>query len=416
MTFRSVKRLWMQPGVALVLSLALMVPSIALLAQQGGTTRYVYDDNGRLIAVISPSGESALYEYDPAGNFTAIRRLDANALRLLSFSPHQGTAGDRVTFYGVGFGGGVNSVTFNGANAPVVETSASTVVALVPEGATTGLVTITTPQGSVSTSSAFTILPRIRVSPTTAGVVIGETAQFAAVVTSLSGDRTVRWSVNGIEGGNSTVGTMTAAGLYTAPAQLTPLVVVRATSVAVPSLFGEAQVTIKGPDSVQALLAPAVSVQRGSTTGTGSIGPAAVSVRYGNQPNAAMPLSNAVSVRRGATQGASDSQSQPISLTSGPYVSSVSPIQSGRGITVTLNLAGANLTGATDLRFLLSTGSLDSTITASNITVNAEGTSLSATVAVSGSSPAGRRVVLVASPAGISPTFDLGSNIFEILP
>src|SRR5437660_12661906 len=27
-------------------------------AQQGGTTSYVYDDNGRLHAVISPSGES----------------------------------------------------------------------------------------------------------------------------------------------------------------------------------------------------------------------------------------------------------------------------------------------------------------------------------------------------------------------
>ena len=40
----------------------------AIHAQQGGTTRYVYDDNGRLIAVISPTGEANVYEYDAAGN------------------------------------------------------------------------------------------------------------------------------------------------------------------------------------------------------------------------------------------------------------------------------------------------------------------------------------------------------------
>src|SRR5205814_10249258 len=44
-------------------------------AQQGGTTSYVYDDNGRLHAVISPSGEAVVYEYDAAGNITSIRRL-----------------------------------------------------------------------------------------------------------------------------------------------------------------------------------------------------------------------------------------------------------------------------------------------------------------------------------------------------
>ena len=44
-------------------------------AQQGWTTSYVYDDNGRLHAVISPSGEAVVYEYDAAGNITSIRRL-----------------------------------------------------------------------------------------------------------------------------------------------------------------------------------------------------------------------------------------------------------------------------------------------------------------------------------------------------
>ena len=52
-------------------------------AQQPTTTRYVYDDNGRLRAVITPTGEAAIYDYDPAGNITAIRRLGADGFELL---------------------------------------------------------------------------------------------------------------------------------------------------------------------------------------------------------------------------------------------------------------------------------------------------------------------------------------------
>src|SRR5437667_11388760 len=122
-------------------------------AQQGGTTSYVYDDNGRLHAVISPSGEAVVYEYDAAGNITSIRRLASDALAIFSFSPHEGMPGDQVTFVGVGFGAGVTEVSFNGASAPIVSVTPSRVIATVPQAATTGLVTITTPHGSVNTAT-----------------------------------------------------------------------------------------------------------------------------------------------------------------------------------------------------------------------------------------------------------------------
>src|SRR5256714_3892112 len=134
--------------------LALCV-SASVLAQQGGTTRYVYDEDGRLHAVISPSGEAVVYEYDAAGNITAVRRLAADALAIFTFSPRAGIYGDLVTFVGSGFGGGISDVSFNGASARVVDVTPSTVVAEVPQGATTGLVTITTPRGSVTTTEPF---------------------------------------------------------------------------------------------------------------------------------------------------------------------------------------------------------------------------------------------------------------------
>ena len=58
--------------------------------------------------------------------------------------------------------------------------------------------------------------PAVSVSPATANVQEGGTQQFTATVTN-TGSSAVTWQVNGVAGGNSTVGTITSAGLYTAP-------------------------------------------------------------------------------------------------------------------------------------------------------------------------------------------------------
>lgn len=60
------------------LSLILLVsPGLARLsaAQQGGITNFAYDKNGRLRFAMLQTGEGARYDYDPAGNITAIQRF-----------------------------------------------------------------------------------------------------------------------------------------------------------------------------------------------------------------------------------------------------------------------------------------------------------------------------------------------------
>src|SRR5580693_2757637 len=52
---------------------------------------------------------------------------------------------------------------------------------------------------------------------TTVGV--NQTAQYTTTVTGLT-NTTVTWSVSGVKGGNSTNGTITTGGLYTAPATI----------------------------------------------------------------------------------------------------------------------------------------------------------------------------------------------------
>ncbi|HYL83111.1 MAG TPA: hypothetical protein VE263_02660 [Candidatus Angelobacter sp.] len=85
----------------------------------------------------------------------------------------------------------------------------------------------------------------VTVTPVASSVVLGNQLRLTATVTNTT-DTSVSWSVNAIAGGNATVGTITPAGVYTAPADLpSPTnVQVTATSHADPTKSGSAPVTV----------------------------------------------------------------------------------------------------------------------------------------------------------------------------
>jgi uncharacterized protein (DUF1800 family) len=87
----------------------------------------------------------------------------------------------------------------------------------------------------------------ITVYHTVTSVQKGTTRQFTAYVPH--SPNTVVWSVNGSVGGNSTYGTVTQTGLYTAPSIVPAanVVFVAATSTAYPTISGKATVTITQP-------------------------------------------------------------------------------------------------------------------------------------------------------------------------
>jgi len=92
-------------------------------------------------------------------------------------------------------------------------------------------VTVTSAADLTKTASAaVTVTSLVSVSPGVALVAAGATQQFTATVGGLS-NTSVTWSVDGIAGGNITVGTISSTGLYTAPAQA-GMHTVTATSVA----------------------------------------------------------------------------------------------------------------------------------------------------------------------------------------
>jgi YD repeat-containing protein len=406
-------------GAIITLALFVAQPPPNARAQHGGTTRFVYDDNGRLTSVIAPNGEAAIYDYDPAGNFTAIRRISADTLTLLAFFPHEGGARDEVTFVGAGFNAGVISLSFNGVAAQIASVTPSAVVAVVPDSASTGPVTILTPRGALVTPVPFTIVTRVRVFPSAATLLPNDSVALTAIVGGAA-DQSVIWAVNGINGGNNTLGTISAAGLYAAPAALpgnaSLSVLVRATSVAHPALSGEAQIKVLNPNTLGTAFAHSVSVRRGDAAAVRAARAPLVSVRRGVIISTSVPfLSPPLSLRFGFGPGTLPSIFSPfVSVTTGPAISSISPGSIARGATVTLTINGSNLAAASALRFINSSGAVDAAITASNLTVNAGGTQLTATVTVSSGAATGARVVVVTAASGTTHAVTGGSNTITV--
>src|SRR5581483_7989212 len=78
---------------------------------------------------------------------------------LASFSPARAHIGTRVTLSGSGFTG-ATSVTFHGTAATAFTvTSDKRITVAVPVGATSGTIAVTTPSGTATSGSAFTVLP-----------------------------------------------------------------------------------------------------------------------------------------------------------------------------------------------------------------------------------------------------------------
>ncbi len=146
----------------------------------------------------------------------------------------------------------VNNVA--GGNATVGTISASglyTAPATVPSGAVT-VKAISAADTTKFDTATVTITPPVSVvvSPKTANVVAGLTQQFTATVTNAT-NTMVTWQVNNVTGGNATVGTISASGLYTAPATVpSGAVTVKAISVADTTKSDTAAVTVALPVSV----------------------------------------------------------------------------------------------------------------------------------------------------------------------
>ena len=146
-----------------------------------------------------------------------------------------------------------------------------TAPASVPSPATVTVTAVSQADSSKSGTASVTVTTpppiTVTVAPTTANVAVGATQQFTATVANTS-NTAVNWQVNGVAGGNSTVGTITAGGLYTGPVSVPnpAAVTVTAVSQADNTKTGAATVTVTAAPVITVTVSPsAPSVQVNGT-------------------------------------------------------------------------------------------------------------------------------------------------------
>jgi YD repeat-containing protein len=124
-----------------------------------GPVSYVYDDLGRLIAVIDVNGNAAEYAYDSVGNIQIISHFTSAQVSIIDFGPESGPTGALVTINGTGFSTtpSQDTVKFNSVTATVSSATNSQLQVTVPSAATTGPISVTSPNGSATSTMNFAV-------------------------------------------------------------------------------------------------------------------------------------------------------------------------------------------------------------------------------------------------------------------
>jgi YD repeat-containing protein len=139
---------------------AILAAVLGLWSPLAHTAQYTYDQRGRLTSVTESDGSTSTYSYDANGNILSITRTSATLpLALSTFSPSTGPVGTSVTIRGTGFNpvAGQNAVSFGGQAATVTSSNATTIVAVVPAQASTGLISVSVGGNTATSAAPFTV-------------------------------------------------------------------------------------------------------------------------------------------------------------------------------------------------------------------------------------------------------------------
>lgn len=187
---------------------------------------------GIVYAALAVAGYALVFRHTQASPISIRPSAKATAMTqeggpvITGILPARGVAGTQVVISGerLSFPSSPAQVRFGGVVVTPSFATARQVVAAAPAGAGSGPITVTTIYGSTTSTQSFTYEgPSISLSPERRIVPIGAPTPITLVADGLPPNPVVEWSVNGIVGGNATIGTIVGTGLtatYTAPAAI----------------------------------------------------------------------------------------------------------------------------------------------------------------------------------------------------
>jgi hypothetical protein len=174
-----------------------------------------------LVASLCPGQTTTrVYKHDSLGN----RSSATNLIRFTSsaafgFEPRRAFTGDRVNIYGRNFPAGVNKdavVKFGTLTGKTLFVGERVITVEVPANITSGNVTLSVKGGPVMQVGKLSVQGVI-VTPSVVELDYDKTQQFTAKVIGGT-TSSVTWSVSDLQGGTTNLGTISATGLYKAPA------------------------------------------------------------------------------------------------------------------------------------------------------------------------------------------------------
>ncbi|MEI7852918.1 MAG: hypothetical protein WCJ06_04370, partial [Planctomycetota bacterium] len=150
-----------QVGTSVVISGSGFVGSVQVKFNGITATSVVVNSTNQITATVPTGATTGLISVTtPGGTVATTTNFTVPVLSpptITSFTPTSGQVGTSVVISGSGFVGPVQ-VKFNGVTATSVFVNAATqITATVPTGATTGLISVTTPGGTVTTTTNFTV-------------------------------------------------------------------------------------------------------------------------------------------------------------------------------------------------------------------------------------------------------------------
>jgi len=257
----------------------------------------------------------------------------------------------------------VNGFPGGGGDVGTIDTSGNyTAPQFVPKNPQVTITAVADADNTQSGSANVTItgapLPAtVGISPTTAALQVGKSLTFSATVTGPA-DTSVSWQVNGVDNGNTTVGTIEPGdkdtAVYTAPAQVPSpaTVTVTAISNSDPTKSASAQVTISTapPNLANVSISPtSATVQAGHsfdfTAGVTGISDTSIIWEVGLQPGPSQPGGNA-NLGTVTTGGMYTAPPQLPSVNT-VYVTAASQAQPSRTASATVTLTPPSINSVT---------------------------------------------------------------------
>jgi hypothetical protein len=366
------------PGASVTITGATLTGATAVKFN-GLATTFTVNSSTQITATVPANATTGPISVTTAGGTATSAVSFTVSPRVTGFTPVGAAVGASVAISGVNLTG-ATAVKFNGTSAAFIVNSALKITAAVPAGATSGAISVTTPVGTATSATTFSVATQITAFSPTSGA---PATSVAITGVNLTGATAVRF--NGLAAAFTVNGNTQVTATVPANATTGPISVTTPAGIVTSAASFTVAPRITGFTPYSGAVGASVAITGANLTGTTAVTfngiPAVFTVNSTIKITATVPA-GATSGKIGATTSAGTATSAT-NFVVVPTITTVSPTSGAPGSSVTIT--GTTFTGATAVKFYGLTASFTvNSSTQITATVPANATTGSITVTTPG--------------------------------